>query len=309
MDNDVKPNPETENQFKFLSYPVYVKGTGKGVVLMHELPGLTPECLEFADCLIDAGFRVYMPLLFGNPNESPFGQKINLITVPFCLRKEFGTFAVGESSPITDWLKKLCQHIHQEYHPQDKGIGVIGMCLTGGFVLAMMVEPSVIAPVISQPALPLYSLMFGNNRNEAKKDLGVSENDLEQAKARNIPLLGIRFEEDWISPCERFDKLAQEFSPSEMVDNDNTSNLASIDVKNSDGTTNVDKTKSMISTFRFSDGRQFYHYVISATTRKRDKLKKGILKPHSVLTGDYKKNTSTEIAREWVKAFLKSRLD
>jgi dienelactone hydrolase len=303
MDNDINATPE-ENQFIFLSYPVYVKGNGKGVILMHELPGLTPECLEFADCLVNAGFRVYLPLFFGNPNESCLRQKINFITVPFCLSKEFGTFATGKSSPITDWLKKLCQHIHQEYHSQDKGIGVIGMCLTGGFVLAMMVEPSVIAPVISQPALPLYSLTFLGNRNNAKEDLGVSETDLKQAKSRNIPLLGMRFEEDCISPCVRFEKLKREFSSEcEMVDN--SIDLTSVDVKNSERKTNIDETKIGVSNFRFSEGRQFYHYVISAKTRKKEGLKKH----HSVLTGDYKKGTSTEVAREWVKAFLKARLD
>jgi dienelactone hydrolase len=304
MDNDIKATPE-ENQFMFLSYPVYVRGNGKGVILMHELPGLTPECLEFADCLVEAGFRVYLPLFFGNPNESSFGQNINSITVPFCLNKEFGTFATGKSSPITVWLKKLCQHIHQEYHSQDEGIGVIGMCLTGGFVLAMMVEPSVIAPVISQPALPLCSLTFWDNRSNAKEDLGVSQTDLNQAKARNIPLLGMRFEEDWISPCARFEKLKREFSPECEMD-DNSIDLTSVDVKNSEGKTIVDETKIGISKFSFSKGRQFYHYVISAKTRKREGLNK---RHHSVLTGDYKKDTSTEVAREWVKAFLKSRLD
>ncbi len=289
MDNDIKATPEKEDQFMFLSYPVYVKGNGKGVILMHELPGLTPECLEFADCLVAEGFRVYLPLFFGNPNESPFGAKINFITVAFCLSKEFGTFAVGQSSPITDWLKKLCQHIHQEYHPQDKGIGVIGMCLTGGFVLAMMVEPSVIAPVISQPALPFCRLIFGDNQNNAKEDLGVSQTDLNQAKARNIPLLGMRFEEDRISPCDRFEKLKREFS----ADCETTDN-------------SIDLTSVGISKFSFSKGRQFYHYVISAETRRREGLNK---RHHSVLTGDYEKGTSTEIAREWVKEFLKSRLN
>lgn len=292
MDNDIKTTPE-EDQFIFLSYPVYVRGNGKGVILMHELPGLTPECLEFADYLVKEGFRVYLPLFFDN------------LTVPFCLSKEFGTFAIGKSSPITDWLKKLCQHIHQEYHSQDEGIGVIGMCLTGGFVLAMMVEPSVIAPVISQPALPFYGLLCGNDRSNAKEDLGVSQTDLNQAKARNIPLLGMRFEEDWISPCSRFEKLKREFSP-ECEMTDNSVDLPSVNVNNPEWETSVNK---LISEYRFSEGRQFYHYVISAKTRKKEGFNKCIFKPHSVLTGDYKKGTSTEIAREWVKAFLKSRLD
>jgi hypothetical protein len=34
------------------------------------------------------------------------------------------------------------------------GVGVIGLCLTGGFGLAMAVDPVVIAPVLGEPSLP-----------------------------------------------------------------------------------------------------------------------------------------------------------
>ena len=88
------------------------------------------------------------------------------------------------------------------------------MCLTGGFVLSMMIEPSVAAPVICQPALPLVTpvrLGFDSARRGA---LGVSYRDLIDAKQRHaegVGLLGMRYSTDKICPRERMDRLEREF--------------------------------------------------------------------------------------------------
>ena len=57
-----------------------------------------------------------------------------------------------------------------------KGVGAVGMCFTGNFALAMMTEPSVVAPVLSQPSLPLP---LGQNR---KKSIGVSPAEIRCAR-------------------------------------------------------------------------------------------------------------------------------
>lgn len=171
---------------------------------MHELPGMTLRCLELAERLNKQGYTVYLPLMFGKPEE----YSILANTVHICLSKEFYCFAQNKSSPITDWLRALCRHIYSKpEHRQCSGIGAIGMCLTGGFVLSLMIDEWIMAPVMSQPSLP-FALT-----KSAKFALGVSPNELEQAKERskNVPILALRFEEDKISPPERFKTLKREF--------------------------------------------------------------------------------------------------
>jgi len=74
------------------------------------------------------------------------------------------------------------------------GVGAVGMCITGGFALAMTVEEVVLAPVLSQPALP-----FPLNRAH-RRDLGISDEDLARVRGRcrtgNVSVLGLRFSGD-----------------------------------------------------------------------------------------------------------------
>ncbi len=131
---------------------VYRRGTGPGVVVVHEIPGITPEVARFARIVADDGFRVFLPHLFGTPNKplSP-GYAVGQMARA-CIRREFSVFSRHESSPITDWLRALCRHAHGECG--GPGVGAIGMCLTGNFALSLMVDESVMAPVLSQPSLP-----------------------------------------------------------------------------------------------------------------------------------------------------------
>lgn len=192
--------------------PVYYKGSGPAVILMHELPGMIPESVDLARRIADAGFTVYLPLLFGQPDQPLSLTKILGHTAQICISHEFYCFAMHRSSPITRWLKALCRKAHQDCG--NWGVGVIGMCLTGGFVLSLMADESVIAPVIGQPSLPL-------GITEAHKAaLGVSTPELEAAKLRanqGIPILAVRFSEDTVSPLERFTTLRQEFGDTPEV--------------------------------------------------------------------------------------------
>jgi dienelactone hydrolase len=194
---------------------VYRKGKGPAVILMHELPGMIPECVDLARRIADAGFTVYLPLLFGQPDKSISFPKMVAYAVQLCISQEFYCFAKHRSSPITDWLRALCRKAHQDCG--SKGVGVIGMCLTGGFVLSLMADDSVIAPVISQPALP-----FGLTASH-KAALGISPEDLEVTKSRakkGVPLLALRYSEDAISPPEKFKTLRHEFGDtSEIIEN------------------------------------------------------------------------------------------
>jgi dienelactone hydrolase len=182
---------------------VYTLGSGPGVVVMHEIPGITPEVHRFAERVADAGFTVFMPDLFGTP-----GREFSLPYVAgqmarACISREFSVLARNASSPIVDWLKPLCRHAHSQCG--GPGVGAIGMCLTGNFALALMVDPAVLAPVLSQPSLP-FPVSAAH-----KRALHVSDQDLARAKQRGCPLLGLRFTADPLCPDERFERLREEF--------------------------------------------------------------------------------------------------
>lgn len=185
-----------------MAQPVYSKGSGPGVLLMHELPGMVPECVDLADHLVAQGFTVFLPLLFGEPDAPPASTRFALRV---CLSREFHCFARNESSPITRWLRALCLEKIRTACPGN-GIGAIGMCLTGGFVLSLFIPDVMLAPVMCQPAMPV--LAFTRARKAA---LGVSPADLSEAEASSVPLLGFRFQGDRICPPERFESLRRDF--------------------------------------------------------------------------------------------------
>jgi dienelactone hydrolase len=186
---------------------VYRRGTGPAVVIMHELPGITPPVADFANRVAAEGFSVFMPWMFGTPGKPLSKGYLICQEVRVCLNREFRMFAARKSSPITDWLRALCRHAHQQCG--GPGVGAIGMCLTGGFALSLMVDPVVMAPVLSQPSLP--ALPFTQERKAA---LGVAPEELAVAKERcaaGVTILGMRFTNDPLCPPERFERLRKEF--------------------------------------------------------------------------------------------------
>lgn len=177
------------------SFALFRKGEGPGVILLHELPGLTKETLDLAQWLVDRGFHIVMPLLFGAPLQN---TSLGFAQAPLlCLRKEFNCLAAGKASPVTVWLRALCRKVHGERG--GPGVGAIGMCFTGGFVFSLLLEPSMLAPVTAQPSLPLFQ----------PDALDVEAETLAAASRRHdsMSLLGLRFEDDWRCPAARFQRL------------------------------------------------------------------------------------------------------
>jgi dienelactone hydrolase len=184
---------------------VYRRGSGPGVVVIHEIPGITPEVARFGRRVADEGFTAFLPHLFGTPGR-PFSNAYVLAQMArACVSREFAVLARRESSPITDWLRALCRHAHERCG--GPGVGALGMCLTGNFALALMVDESVMAPVLSQPSLPFP---VSASHREA---LHVSDPDLAAAKGRaqlGCGVLGLRFTRDPLCPPERFERLRRE---------------------------------------------------------------------------------------------------
>lgn len=182
---------------------VYVAGDGPAVLVCTEIPGITPSVMAFGQRLVDLGFGVALPDLFGTPGAPKTQGRILRQAVRACISSEFETFRTGRTSPVTTWLRALGRDLHEECG--GPGIGVIGMCLTGGFALGMMADDHVLAPVLSQPSLP-FALSATH-----RADLGVSPADADAAVASGCALLGMRFTGDKLSPPERFETLRQRF--------------------------------------------------------------------------------------------------
>ncbi len=187
-----------------VTHPTWRKGTGPGVVLVHEIPGITPKVVAFAEEVVAGGFTVVMPQLFGEPGAD-VGAASLLRTIPrVCVSREFTTMAVGRTSAIATWLRSLAREVHQELG--GPGVGALGMCFTGGFALAMMVDDSVAAPVVAQPSLPFP---VGRAR---RADLNLSPGDLAAVRRRaadGCPVLGLRYRGD-AATGTRFETLTRE---------------------------------------------------------------------------------------------------
>jgi dienelactone hydrolase len=187
-----------------LTFPTYRKGTGPGVIVIHEIPGLTAGVVGFAEEVVDAGFTVVLPHLFGTP-----ATKYNPLTVAntlrqVCISKEFTKLATRETSPIAGWTRSLARDLHAELGCP--GVGALGMCFTGGFALAMMVDESVAAPVLCQPSAP-----FAVSRKHGA-DLNLSPADLETVRERargGCQVLGLQYDKDLVTGS-RFETLTRE---------------------------------------------------------------------------------------------------
>ena len=196
---------ETEFSYDGVSHPVHRAGEGPGVVIMHEIPGITPQVAEFAERVVAAGFHVALPEMFGTRGKEIAGGYVLGQVVRACISREFHVLASRGSSPITTWLRALCRQVHADQG--GPGVGALGMCLTGNFALSLMVDPCVMAPVLSQPSLPFP---IGGDKRAA---LHISDSDLETVKervAQGAGILGLRFTNDIMCPGERFETLRQE---------------------------------------------------------------------------------------------------
>ena len=126
---------------------VHVAGAGPAVIVMTEMPGISPHVARFARWVRDAGFTVYLPSLFGRDGAVPDDVAGVTVFRRACAGAEFRAFAGNGSSPVTGWLRALARHAHQACG--GPGVGAIGMCFTGNFALSMMLEPAMLAPVLA----------------------------------------------------------------------------------------------------------------------------------------------------------------
>jgi dienelactone hydrolase len=175
---------------------VWVAGKGPAVIVMAEMPGISPHVARFARWVRDAGFTVYMPSLFGRDGVVPTVEEGTAVFQRACVSAEFRALAGNQSSPVTHWLRALARQAYRECG--GPGVGAIGMCFTGNFALTMMLEPSMLAPVLAQPALPL----------KEPAGLEIASDEIKTVRDRlereNLTVLAYRFKGDQVCRAERF---------------------------------------------------------------------------------------------------------
>ncbi len=180
---------------------VYVAGAGPAVIVMAEMPGISPHVARFSRWVRDAGFTVYIPSLFGRDGAFPQAEEGVAVLKRACVSAEFRALEANKSSPVTRWLRALASLAHEQCG--GRGVGAIGMCFTGNFALTMMLEPSMLAPVLCQPSLPL---------NEPA-GLEIAPDELTRVRERlereDLTVLGYRFAGDRFCTAQRFAAYAE----------------------------------------------------------------------------------------------------
>ena len=191
---------------------VYDVGSGPAVIVIAEMPGITPGVATFARRVAAIGCTAVVPHLFGEPGRDPLtakgrpsvGRFVRSI-VPTCVSREFTVMATGRTSPVVDWLRALARDAHERCG--GPGVGAVGMCFTGGFALAMATDDRLLAPVLSQPSLP-----FGLTKQQ-RSSIDISDDDLAIVKERcaaGLEVIGLRFTGDKLVPAARFEFLRRE---------------------------------------------------------------------------------------------------
>lgn len=180
---------------------VYLAGSGPAVVVMTEMPGISPEVARFSRWVRDAGFTVYMPSLFGRDGVVASAEESAEVFRRACVSAEFRALASNESSPVTRWLMALARLAHDACG--GPGVGAIGMCFTGNFALTMMLEPAVLAPVVCQPSLPMGDPAGIEMTPEELRTVAV------RLEKDDLSVLAYRFEGDKFCRAQRFAAYAE----------------------------------------------------------------------------------------------------
>ena len=210
-DDDLSDFQRTTFTHEGKTREIFRLGSGPAVIVIAEMPGITPKVLDFARKVAGIGCTAVLPHLFGTPGRDPnVGRGAALAymgssMVPACISREFTVLATGKTSPVVDWLRALARAEHARCG--GPGVGAVGMCFTGGYALAMATDDIMLAPVLSQPSMPVGLTA------RARRNIDISPGDLDVVKgrcARGLNVLGMRFTSDKLVPAERFEFLREQ---------------------------------------------------------------------------------------------------
>lgn len=124
------------------------------ILLLHELFGILDVYREDAQDLADRGYLVYVPNLFSGG------------AVKYCIRA-----MVSKAGRINAADSEVNQEIHVlldalKADPRSNGrLGMLGQCLTGGYVIQMAKREDMLAPVVYHHSLGIQGAGVPNNES------------------------------------------------------------------------------------------------------------------------------------------------
>jgi dienelactone hydrolase len=185
-----------------IGHDVYRAGEGPAVIVMHELPGIDRATVAVAERIRREGFSVVLPDLL----PPLLGRRSVVLNAPrICIVREFWAFALRYDRPVTAWLQALAAREHER--AGGPGVGIVGMCFSGGFALAAATRAPISVAVAAEPSLPFRW------RPGAARDLGMppaAETDLAARSARGeVCVRAFRYEGDPVAPPERMARLKE----------------------------------------------------------------------------------------------------
>jgi dienelactone hydrolase len=188
-----------------IEHDVLQAGSGPAVVVLTEMPGISPHVARFARWVREAGFTVLLPSLFGRDGALASAEEGVSVFRKACVSAEFRALESGAPAPVTDWLRALARQAHAACG--GPGVGAIGMCFTGNFALSMMLEAPTMAAVTCQPSLPL----------EQPAEAGLAPGELralrERLEREDLTVRAFRFAGDRWCGAQRFAAFAQALGP------------------------------------------------------------------------------------------------
>lgn len=185
-----------------IRHDVFRAGSGPAVIVMHELPGLDAAVVAVAERIRGEGFTVVVPDLL----PAILGRRSVVLNFPrICVVREFRAFALRYDRPVTRWLQALAAREHGL--AGGPGVGIVGMCFSGGFALAAATRAPIAVAVAAEPSLPFRW------RPGAPRDLGMAPAAEEELAARSargeVCVRSFRYDEDPVSPPERMVRLKE----------------------------------------------------------------------------------------------------